>query len=171
MKVNRSCQRADFGRRILDAKYATMPTAETKAREYAEVAVNMGGAVDMAVVCRECGGEARWRDGKCAATSVGKQSHATVTRARRHSSMIASRFPMRASCWCSPLIILSSEPVTGEFAYEYLSTLFCSSMKLYKGDFVHAPDLGELRILFNHLLRKFQDHSSRIQQLMSIAYK
>ena len=57
MKANRSCQRADFGRRILDAKYATMPTAETKAREYAEVAVNIGGAVDMAVVCRECGGE------------------------------------------------------------------------------------------------------------------
>ena len=47
MKVKRSCQLAVFGRRALDAKYATAPTLATKAREYAEVAVKMGGGVDM----------------------------------------------------------------------------------------------------------------------------
>lgn len=47
MNVNRSCQLAFLGRRAFEATYATAPTPATKASEYAEVAVNMGGDGDM----------------------------------------------------------------------------------------------------------------------------
>lgn len=49
MNVNRSCQLAFFGRSAFAATYAVKPTPATKAREYAEVAVKIEGAVDMAV--------------------------------------------------------------------------------------------------------------------------
>lgn len=47
MNVNRSCQLAFLGRRAFEVTYATAPTPATKASEYAEVAVNMGGDGDM----------------------------------------------------------------------------------------------------------------------------
>ena len=49
MKVNRSCHLAFLGRRALEATYAARPTLATKASEYADVAVKMGGDVDMMV--------------------------------------------------------------------------------------------------------------------------
>ena len=53
MNVNRSCQLASFGSSTFAATYATNPTLATNASEYAEVAVKMGGAVDMVGGC-EC---------------------------------------------------------------------------------------------------------------------
>ncbi len=47
INVNRSCQLAFLGRRVLEATYATAPTPATKASEYADVAVNMEGDGDM----------------------------------------------------------------------------------------------------------------------------
>jgi len=47
MKVKRSSHLAVFGNRTFDPIYAITPVMATAAREYAEMAVNNGGDVDM----------------------------------------------------------------------------------------------------------------------------
>lgn len=49
MKVNESCQRAFFGSKIFAPVVATKAMAATPAREYAEVAVNISGPLDVMV--------------------------------------------------------------------------------------------------------------------------